>query len=90
MDFEWDADKAAANKRKHGVPFEEATTVFDDLRLLVKYDAAHSAAEDRWNAIGTSNKLRALSVTYARRGGSVRIISARKATRAESQEYDEA
>jgi uncharacterized DUF497 family protein len=46
--------------------------------------------KDRWNAVGTSAKLRVLSVTYTRRGHAIRIISARKATRSEAQEHDEA
>jgi uncharacterized protein len=89
VDFEWDAAKAAGNRRKHGVSFEEASTVFDDPKVLVRYDEGHSDEEDRWNAAGMSEKLRVLSVTYTRRGSAIRIISARKATRAESREYGE-
>jgi len=90
VDFEWDATKAAGNRRKHGVSFEEASTVFEDRNVLVRYDEGHSDEEDRWNAVGASAKLRVLSVTYTRRGNAMRIISARKATRTEAREYGEA
>ena len=89
MEFEWDPAKAAANRRKHGVPFEEAQSVFDDPRVLVRYDAAHSADEDRRNALGLSNRMRVLAVTYTLRGAVIRVISARKATRAEAEEYEQ-
>ena len=90
MEFEWDEAKAVGNLRKHRVSFEEATTVFDDPAVRVRYDEDHSGVEDRWNAIGRSGKLRVLAVTYTRRGPAVRIISARQATRAEALEYAQA
>ncbi len=89
MEFEWDVAKAAANRRKHGVSFEEAATVFDDPNVLVRYDAAHSEDEDRWNVVGTSSRHRVLAVTYTKRGEAIRIISARKSGRAEAREYGE-
>ncbi len=89
MEFEWDDAKAAATRRKHGVPFEEAATIFDDPNVFVRYDAVHSEDEDRWNVIGTSSRRRVLSVTYTKRGEAIRIISARKSSRAEAREYGE-
>ena len=85
--FEWDDGKAASNRRKHGVSFEEAATVFGDPRAVVRFDEDHSGAEDRWKVIGLSAKGRLLSVIYTRRGRNVRIISARKADGRESQTY---
>jgi hypothetical protein len=89
VEFEWDTAKAAGNRRKHGVSFEEAATIFSGPEPAVKFDAAHSDSEERWAATGVSEKLRVLVVTYTRRGDAIRIISARKATRAEAAEYGE-
>lgn len=76
MEFEWDPSKAASNRRKHGVSFEEAASVFDSPDPLVKFDDAHSESEDRWVAVGISEKLRVLVVTYTMRESAVQIISA--------------
>lgn len=84
-DFEWDADKAAANFAKHGVSFEEATTVFLDLDYLLLPDPAH---EDRFLALGFSQLARLVIVVHVERGERVRIISARKATRTEGESYE--
>jgi len=89
VNFEWDDTKAASNRRKHGVSFEEAQTVFDDPNVFVKYDEDHSDTEDRRNAIGISSRSHLLSVTYTIRGEAIRIISARKASHDQVNEYGE-
>jgi hypothetical protein len=84
---EWDAAKAVSNRRKHGIWFAEAQTVFDDPRVIVAYDDSHSAREDRWAVIGVSDRGRVLVVTYTPRRHVPRIVTARKATRKEIDEY---
>jgi hypothetical protein len=87
--FEWDSEKAAANLRRHGVSFEEATTVFGD-RLARSYaDPDHSGSEPRELTFGFSSGSRALVVSHCERGEHTRIISARPMTRRERQEYEE-
>jgi uncharacterized protein len=87
--FEWDARKAAENLRKHGVSFEEAKEVFFDERARLIDDPDHSEREERFLLLGFSCALRLLVVCHAYRheGEVVRIISARKATRAEASFY---
>ena len=85
--FEWDRDKADANRRKHGVTFEEASTVFDDPNAWVEYDQSHSQDEDRWLVIGLSSRLRLLTVCYTKRNEKIRLISAHRATKAETHRY---
>ena len=88
MRFEWDARKAAANLIKHGVSFSEATEVFYDPNVVESFDATHSSAEARFSVIGLSSK-RLLYIVYAETTSSaVRIISARKPTRAERKVYE--
>jgi uncharacterized protein len=86
--FEWDADKAAANLRKHGVGFAEAATVFSDPLLAVEIDAEHSAGELRYRAIGESSARRLLVVTYNERGPTLRLISARRAVGRERRNHE--
>jgi hypothetical protein len=89
IQFEWDPAKATANLRKHGVAFEEAQTVFlDDLALLVD-DPDHSDEEVRFVLLGLSAAPRILVVVHAYRSApdTIRIISARKATKAERVSY---
>jgi uncharacterized protein len=91
MDFEWDAAKASANRRKHGVSFEEAAEAVKDPRAVEEYDFEHSTStEDRFELVGMSGRGRLLMVVYTQRDEAVRIISARKATRAEVEAYAEA
>ena len=90
MEFEWDPAKAEANVRKHDVSFDEATGVFLDPRVVVRYDQSHSETEDRWKAVGFSTKGRLLSVIYTRNGDDLRIISSRKASSREKRTYNEA
>lgn len=87
--FEWDANKALANAGKHGVSFEEAVTVFRDPLALIFDDEDHSDEELREIIIGHSERNRLLLVCFTERNDSVRIISARKATRRERRDYEE-
>jgi len=88
--FEWDDEKAISNLEKHGVSFGEATEVFYDPNALEGYDPGHSDAENRFFIIGLSSR-RLLYVIYAERTGDiVRIISARRANRAERENYERA
>jgi len=91
MKFEWDAGKAASNRRKHGVSFEEATTVFVDPFAIRIHDEAHSTGADvRWILIGLSVRTPVLFVVFCEVEASViRIISARKATSGERRDYEE-
>jgi uncharacterized protein len=87
---EWDAAKAAANARKHGVSFAEAESVFSDDHALVLDDPDHSDEEDRFLLLGLSAALRVLVVVHCYREADavIRIIPARKATLAERAQYD--
>ena len=88
MKFEWDDEKAQTNLEKHGVSFGEATEVFYDPNALEDYDAEHSEEETRFFIIGLSSR-RLLYVIYAERMNDVvRIISARKADKAEQESYE--
>ena len=88
--FEWDHRKDADNQRKHRISFHEAQTVFADEYARLLDDPDHSAAEDRFIPIGLSAAFRVLVVahTYRQRDDTIRIISARKATKRERQQYD--
>lgn len=87
--FEWDEAKSAANRRKHGVSFEEAKSVFaDDFARLVA-DPENSESEDRFILLGMSAHLRVLVICHCyRHGNTIRIISARKADKSERQQYE--
>jgi len=89
LQFEWDPAKDVANRRDHGLSFEEATTVFADELGRFKGDPDHSEDEDRFLLLGLSASLRVVVVSYSYRHGDevVRIISARKATRKERIQY---
>lgn len=89
LSFVWDSVKAAANLRKHGVSFPEATTAFADPNSLTVFDPDHSASELRFVLLGTSTRGRLLVVAHTERGDAVRIISARKAARREQTIYAE-
>jgi uncharacterized DUF497 family protein len=89
MRFEWDPRKAAANLRKHGVSFEEATTALRDDLALTGRDPDHSIGEARYVTFGVSSRGRLLVVSHTDRGGLVRIISARNATKSERKIYEE-
>ena len=87
--IEWDPTKAAQNRRKHGVSFEEAKEVFFDERALLCDDPDHSELEDRFVLLGMSGKLRALVVVHSldEGRGIIRLISARKADKDETRTY---
>jgi hypothetical protein len=87
--FLWDARKAASNRRKHGVGFQEATTVFGDSLSVTIPDPDHSVEEERFLLLGLSNRRRLLVVSHSERGESIRIISARRADRLERWMYEE-
>jgi len=86
--FEWDDQKAASNLLKHSVSFDEAVSVFGDVRALTFSDIDHSEVEDRSRTYGISNKIRLLVVVHTERRNGIRIISARKATRYEKSIYE--
>ncbi len=92
--FEWDPKKANSNKKKHGVTFEQASTVFLDPRMISVFDIEHSEHEDRWATIGIDRNGAMLVVVHTfqqidAESCRIRIISARKATRKESKQYQE-
>ena len=87
--FEWDRKKAESNLRKHGVSFDEASTVFGDPLSLLMPDPAHSQGEDRYVVLGMSNQRRLIVVAFAERPPRTRLISARRATRKERRRYEE-
>lgn len=89
MKFEWDPVKAYANEGKHGITFDEASTVFGDALSATGRDLAHSAGENRFITFGLSSYGRVLVVSHTDRAGTIRIISARPATRKEKRIYEE-
>ena len=88
MQFEWGGIKAESNKDKHqGVTFDEAVSCFFDPDQIAFYDPDHSDDEDREILVGHSEQGRLLTVCYTLRGDAIRIISARKATNQEVEDY---
>ncbi len=88
MTYTWDARKASANLRKHGVSFEEAATVFLAPGAWTFYDPDHSESEHRFVTIGISANQRLLFVSHADRDEeTIRILSARKVTAREEKDY---
>jgi len=87
--LEWDPAKATANRRKHGVDFHEAGTIFDDPLSTTFPDPDHSVEEQRHLTIGTSLSGRILVVAHTDRGKAVRLISARRATARERRFYEQ-
>ncbi len=87
--FEWDSNKDRINQIKHKISFEEAKTVFYDEEALVIDDPEHSLEEDRFIILGFSKKANLLVVCHCYRNNEsvIRIISARKATKSESEQY---
>lgn len=86
-EFVWDQKKAELNLSKHGVSFVEAKTVFKDPISITIYDEAHSDEEDRFITIGMSTAGRLLVVVHTDQRRSVRLITARRATRKEARGY---
>jgi uncharacterized protein len=89
MEFEWDPQKDAANRRKHAVGFREAATVFGDPLATTFPDLDHSIGERRFLTIGASANGRVLVVAHTEHEQTIRIISARSVTRAERKFYEE-
>jgi uncharacterized DUF497 family protein len=87
LDFEWDAEKAEANRKNHGVSFEEARTAFADPLHIVLPDPRHSSGEERFVLFGHSALDRLLAVMHTDRGDRIRLISARETTRKERKQY---
>ena len=89
IEFEWNPAKATSNLKKHGVSFDEAKSVFYDELALQFFDDDNSEDEDRFLMLGASSEARVLLVCHCERdtGNTIRIISARKATKNERQFY---
>jgi len=87
--FEWDTKKSSLNRRKHGVTINEAKTIFYDENAIRYFDPDHSQDEDRFIMLGMSFRLRILVVYHCYRANNktIRIISARKATKSEASVY---
>ncbi len=91
--FEWDATKAASNKRKHGISFDLAATVFRDPLMISIPDEEHSETEERWITMGQAENSKLLLVihTYLEvsdNAANVQMISARPATKHEQRQYE--
>lgn len=94
LDIDWDTAKAQVNIAKHGITFIQASSVLSDPLALTVFDAAHSQDEERWFTLGVTQGGRLLAVahTYHVTGpdsASVRLISAREATRREREQYEQ-
>ena len=87
MDFEWDNQKARSNLRRHGIAFEVAARVFLDANRIEGVDDREDYGEEQFFTIGTVD-LRIVYVAYTVRGDSIRLISARKATKRERERYE--
>ena len=86
--FEWDERKAAANAAKHGISFVEAATAFGDPLSITIEDLGDFDAEQRFVLLGTTHNGKLVVVVHTERGDSIRIISARRATRREREQYE--
>ena len=89
LSFEWDKQKNQTNQKKHGVSFPEAESVFYDEKAVQFRDDDHSEMEERFLLLGRSSKMRILLIVhcYREEDSVIRIISARKATQKEFQQY---
>ncbi len=85
--FEWNGEKARSNQAKHGVSFEEARSVFADIRARTIHDPDHSIGEDRFVTVGFSDHGRLITVVHADREDAIRIIGARRSNKRESADY---
>lgn len=90
MDFEWDAEKAAQNLRKHGVQFNVAARIFFDPGRIELYDGREDYGEDRWATIGCADPALLYVVYTVRNGETIRLISARRANEQERKQYRQA
>jgi len=89
VEFEWDPQKAAANLRRRRISFDEAATVLEDPLSTTFPDEAHSGGEMRFVTVGVSQHGRVLVVAHTERNDTIRIISARHATRREREFYEQ-
>ena len=92
--FDWDPNKAKSNRKKHGIAFEEASTIFLDPRMISVFDTEHSEHEDRWATIGIDRNGILLVVVHTFQHLDadccrIRMISARRATKNEIKQYRE-
>ncbi len=87
MNFEWDENKNSSNKKKHGIDFNDAKNVFKDENRKITSDIRKNYGENRWKIIGKIYGT-IISVIYTMRNKAVRIISARKSSRKEREEYN--
>ena len=88
LTFEWDSRKAKSNLAKHGVGFEEASTIFGDPLSLTILDPEHSLSEERYITMGRAFTGKLLVVVHTERGDNIRVISARRASRRERKFYE--
>ncbi|MCG5515137.1 BrnT family toxin [Ectothiorhodospira sp. 9100] len=88
MKFEWSGTKAISNQQKHGVSFEEASTVFADFLSITVADPFHPSTESRFVTVGLSKGQRLLVVVHKDQGDVIRLISARVATAQERKRYE--
>ncbi len=86
--FEWNPQKAEINIKKHGISFDEASTVFEDTLSVTYPDPDHSKQEERYLIIGNSSKFQILVISHTYRSKAIRIISARQATKRERRFYE--
>ena len=89
LTFEWDSRKARSNLAKHGVGFQETSTIFGDPLSLTIPDPEHSLSEERYITVGRAFSGKLLVVVHTERGDNIRIISARRASRRERKQYEE-
>ena len=89
MKIEWDPKKAKSNLKKHGVSFEEAATALNDPMAATGADPDHSITEDRYVTFGVSEKGRLVVASHTEKDETIRIISARKASKGERELYEE-
>jgi len=88
FEFEWDDEKAGGNFKKQGVSFDEGATIFNDPRIATILDPDHSKDEERSVSMGVSVEGRLLVLIHVVREGRIRVISCRKATKAERKNYE--
>ena len=88
LTFEWDSRKARSNLAKHGVGFQETSTIFGDPLSLTIPDPEHSLSEERYITVGRAFSGKLLVVVHTERGDNIRIVSARRASRRERKFYE--
>ena len=88
MRFEWDKEKEKGNRQKHGISFDEASSVFYDPLSATFDDPDHSIGEERFITIGYSTQNRLLVISYTEKRNKIRIISAREATAREKKRHE--